>query len=341
MTKEFENIPRPTQETGDDLRSSKRSSKSNMDIVQQIGRQEKHALSSKAAIISFLRVLYGDHPKGYLTLWSRADKKTQWFEASEFALFADKAVQLATHADVYFGLGLRRERLDENHRGAASGVIAIPGLWIDIDVKGPAHKSVQYPATKEDAIDLVADFPLRPTIIVDSGHGLHVWWLFRELWLLDTDEERQQAQHLSANFQHALQEIATCHGWTIDNTQDLARLLRLPGTWNRKREPILVRVTEIHENRRYDQEEFHEYLSNKPERPSQRGTGTIYEGKRNSSLASIAGGMRRKGAAEEDILQELLKVNVDRCVPSPPCVVPNQPLLPLVAIMDVFTVSRY
>ena len=164
MTKELENIPYPTEKTGDDLRSPKRSNRLSTNIIQQIDRQEKPGLNSKEAITSFLRTLYGDRPQGYLTLWSLADKKTHWFKANEFASFADRAIKLASRTDVYFGVGLRGERLDENHRGTTKDVIAIPGFWADIDVNGSAHKGLDYPPTKEAALKLVTDFPLHPTV---------------------------------------------------------------------------------------------------------------------------------------------------------------------------------
>lgn len=316
MTKELENIPYPTEEIGDDLRSPKRSSKSSINIVPENAEREKHCLSPKDEMISFLRTLYGASPQGCLALWSLSDKKTQWFEANELALIAETALQLAAQDDVYFGLGLQRECLTENQRGTAKDVIAIPGLWIDIDVKDPAHKGLAYPPTKEDALKTVAVFPLQPTVIVDSGHGFHVWWLFKRLWVFGTEGDRQRAQRLSTDFQQTLQEIAARQGWTIDSTQDLSRILRLPGTWNRKREPVRVHVTEIHKTARYDPEELAKYLLlKKPKQSTRNRTGTIYEGERNTTLTSFAGGMRRRGATEEEMREELLKINADRCDP--------------------------
>ena len=50
-------------------------------------------------------------------------------------------------------------------------------VYIDIDVAGPAHKKTNLPASHEDAVDLLkSSLPLPPTILVDSGHGLHAYW---------------------------------------------------------------------------------------------------------------------------------------------------------------------
>jgi len=33
-------------------------------------------------------------------------------------------------------------------------------------------------------------------------------------------------------------------GWKVDNTSDLVRLLRIPGTFNFKRDPVMVEILE-------------------------------------------------------------------------------------------------
>ena len=45
-----------------------------------------------------------------------------------------------------------------------------------------------------EARRLLAEFPIPPSIVVGSGHGLHVYWLFREPFTLPADEPR--ARHL-------------------------------------------------------------------------------------------------------------------------------------------------
>jgi hypothetical protein len=101
--------------------------------------------------------------------------------------------------------------------------------------------------------------------VIDSGHGLYPWWLFRELWVFDSDEERQQAQTLAQRFLATLQEKARAHGWHIDPTADLARVLRVPSTWNRKLQPVPVRVVEYNETCRYNPSDFEPYLVETPQ----------------------------------------------------------------------------
>ena len=67
-------------------------------------------------------------------------------------------------------------------------IIAIPGLWLDLDYQSPgAHKTRHpLPPTKEAALSLLDVAPYKPSLIVHSGHGLQIYWLFKELAGFDT-----------------------------------------------------------------------------------------------------------------------------------------------------------
>src|SRR5206468_3272590 len=131
--------------------------------------------------------------------------------------------------DVYFGVGLRRERLASDRWGTAEDIIAIPGLWAEIDLKSPAHKTNNLPPTIGDGETIVREaLPphLAPSLAVHSGHGLHVYWLFRELWSFADEEDRQRAARLLQRLQATIQAVAQRRGWHVDSTFDLARILR-------------------------------------------------------------------------------------------------------------------
>jgi hypothetical protein len=159
----------------------------------------------------FLRLLYGDEAPGHLVLWTRQDKQAYWLPANRLYVAGSLAEQLAPAHDVYFGVVLQdkeaafaRWRKDNSYvpgepttRGYSETALALAGLWLDIDVQGPAHKAANLPPTKAAALGLIREFPLAPTVVVDSGHGLQPWWLFRELWVFENEKERQQAQILA------------------------------------------------------------------------------------------------------------------------------------------------
>ncbi|HET6661583.1 MAG TPA: hypothetical protein VFH16_16855 [Rubrobacter sp.] len=191
----------------------------------------------------FLRTLYMENPPGYMGLSTfGASSVTRWLAARSFSEAADLAVELGEKEDLYLNIGLRAEDLGDKRRGTAEEVIALPGLWADIDVQGPAHKAQSLPPTKRDALKVIKGIPLSPTWIIDSGHGLQVWWLFKELWTFEGEKERQRAQELSRRFQATLQARAKEYGWRVDGTHDLARVLRIPGTYNHKLEPKEVEI---------------------------------------------------------------------------------------------------
>jgi hypothetical protein len=208
--------------------------------------------------VQFLRLLFGEDAPGFLIVWTRQDKQARWLPAGDLEAASRLAGQLAATYDVYCGVALqdeqaaiakwRRENPDvlgePTTRGYSETTIALPGLWVDVDVRSPAHKATNLPPNKAAALSLIRKFPLTPTIVVDSGYGLQAWWLFRELWIFENEADRQAAQALARRFIATLQAQARTHGWQIDPTADLARVLRLPGTFNHKLAPLPVQVIE-------------------------------------------------------------------------------------------------
>ena len=214
---------------------------------------------------AFLRELYGGAGEGYMAVWTLPSKGTHWYRCDDADGIAAHAVRASETEDVYFGVGLQPHPLGASSRGQQDTVCGIPGLWVDVDIQGPAHSSLNLPTTIEEALGLVNRFPLRPSVIVMSGHGLQAYWLFREFWRLVSDEERNTARVLSDGLQQAIRSYASERGWLIDHTADLSRVLRLPGTLNRKREPVEVRVIDSYPERRYNPSDFDDFIVRVPQ----------------------------------------------------------------------------
>jgi len=83
--------------------------------------------------------------------------------------------------------------------------------------------------TKGEQIKKIESLPLAPSAIVESGHGFHVYWLFR---LPETDKE------LWRRVQTKIIEV--CGSDKAIKNPD--RLMRLPFSWHTKEEPVLVRL---------------------------------------------------------------------------------------------------
>jgi hypothetical protein len=90
-------------------------------------------------------------------------------------------------------------------------------LWVDIDV-GPDKRT----KTIKEALTRIRRLKSRPTIIVMSGHGLHCYWCFKKLTILDPSEVTQLLR-------------AICEETRGDRqSAEIARLLRMPNTINWK-----------------------------------------------------------------------------------------------------------
>ncbi len=115
------------------------------------------------------------------------------------------------------------------------------------------------------------EFPLRPSLVIWSGGGLHVYWLFRKPLYFHTPEERQAVKDLSARFQKAIILQGQERGWKLDNTSDLVRLLRIPGTFNHKADPVMVEILQ-ETDLKYEPSDFSDLSRERPSGSREKGS---------------------------------------------------------------------
>lgn len=216
----------------------------------------------------FFNYIYGDDPPGYQIIVSinKQTNKTLSYSfpaAGGLGEAARKVSELSKNPDlqVYFTVGLQGRAMARHERGIAAGVVAIPGFWFDLDIKGPGHAKEDLPATLEEALEFARTaFPLKPSIIIHSGGGIYPVWLFRELWQFESREEWQEAADLSRRLHRTLRAKGKEYGWNLDNTSPLSQVLRPPGAFNNKldipRRVIILEDTRV----RYNPEDFEPYL---------------------------------------------------------------------------------
>jgi len=189
----------------------------------------------RAAIREHLEALYGTADAGFVASWHNPTKTTTWLPATDLDAIAREIEQLGMAGNIYHGVGLHEAGLGPSTRGTVKTVCAIPGLWLDLDIGVAGHAATARPPDVEAALALIRDAVALPaSYTVASGGGLHVYWLFHEVWHFESDEERAYAAFLVESLQAAVRREAAKHGWSVDATHDLSRVLRPAGTINRK-----------------------------------------------------------------------------------------------------------
>jgi hypothetical protein len=141
-------------------------------------------------------------------------------EIEELIEYAQKKVQEGF--DVYFGVASRR-----NEGGTKKDLDYINAVWVDIDCEKEG-------IGKEQKIHELLESLFPPTVIVDSGHGLHTYWVLRE-----PTKDFETVERINLG-------LAEKFGGDR-KAYDSARILRLPGTKNFKSTPTEVRILELSE----------------------------------------------------------------------------------------------
>ncbi|WP_374539486.1 hypothetical protein [Micromonospora aurantiaca (nom. illeg.)] len=184
--------------------------------------------------LEWLTWLYGEQPRGLI--WIGGDQ--DGWKGRTFTTPRD-AAEYAASLDAMGGKGVYHRlttlaRVPEK-RGKAESSAACVALAMDLDLAGPNHKADGYPETDADLFRLLdkAGLP-EPSAWVHSGGGRYPYWRLSEPLDLTAPGHLEWAEDVSAKLHAHVIEWARHLGWKVDNTRDLARIYRLPGTTNRK-----------------------------------------------------------------------------------------------------------
>jgi hypothetical protein len=191
---------------------------------------------------SWLDALYKGTP-GYLSICSPADRwKGRRFTTDDDGLSA--AVEHIARTDqqhrpkgIYAQVTTLRE-MPADGRGGEELAYGLRGLWSDLDFGTVGHKvgpgRLPLPPDEDAVLRVVSESGLpEPTGLVWSGYGAYAWWWLPEPHLIG--EDRAEIKQMSEDWQTILAAAAYRNGWSHDTgVADLARILRIPGTVNRK-----------------------------------------------------------------------------------------------------------
>lgn len=209
-------------------------------------------------------LLLGAPEDHHALLWTLQDKRSHWVPLRDngAAAVAERASRLAAdEMDVYISVSLSAVSGGPHRRIAAADSAGIMGLWADVDIAAPdVHKKWNLPPDEKSALALLERAGVEPSLIVHSGHGLQAWWLFDEAWLFDSEQDRGAAADLAQRWNTTLRVRAAENGWTVDSVFDLSRVMRVPGTFNRKGTPVVPVRTIATSAKRYGHEDFDAFM---------------------------------------------------------------------------------
>jgi putative DNA primase/helicase len=124
--------------------------------------------------------------------------------------------------DAYFGVNPARARRGGAARARNEDLAALNCVYAEFDAK-------DYQQGKDDILQLIAKLQLKPSVIIDSGGGYHCYWLFHDPRPLFDLKERAYLTDIQARW--------VDYVGADPDAKDLARVLRIPGTYNNKYEP--------------------------------------------------------------------------------------------------------
>lgn len=196
-----------------------------------------------ATVDNYLTSMFLGLP-GLVSVCSDADR----FAGRRFTTDADgiaRAVQYVLDLDKSAPKGIYTQvtTLRENPRtgrGGEAHAHVISYLWADGDfgVTGhsPSPDDLPHPPDEDTVRQILAASGLPdPSGHVRSGGGLNPVWMLSEPYVIETEDDRRAAKTFTADAQTILGAAAYRAGYTWDiGVGDLARLMRLPGTVNRK-----------------------------------------------------------------------------------------------------------
>lgn len=180
----------------------------------------------------WLDIVYGDTP-GLIHVSSTGNWAGRCFDDTSDALAYIQRLDAAEPEGIYLRATTLRST-PETGRGGDDLSFYLPGLWADVDIAGPGHKTDQpLPPDVEAAMRIVTESGLpQPSHWIHSGGGLYPWWLLKDPAEISDIEEFRA---LSSTWQKILEASATKLGYFYGaGVGDLSRILRVPGTTNRK-----------------------------------------------------------------------------------------------------------
>lgn len=125
--------------------------------------------------------------------------------------------------ELYFSVNSSAQKRGERQKMHTDDVAALGCLFAEFDAK-------DYAGGLDEALARIQDLQVFiPSVIVASGGGYHCYWLLDKPYIVHTTTDRDRAQAVQRAWVYEVGGDASVH--------DLARVLRVPGTFNHKYNP--------------------------------------------------------------------------------------------------------
>jgi putative DNA primase/helicase len=153
---------------------------------------------------------------------------------------ADYVLELETKhkpQGIYVRMGTLAADPGEKRRGGVDDALEFVCLWADMDLEGGNHKTTKpLPATEDEILAIIAEAELpEPSEWIHSGGGYYPIWSLRHPLNLSDPELRKVVIDLSADWQRIIELASIKLGYSYGSgVGDISRVLRIPGTINRK-----------------------------------------------------------------------------------------------------------
>lgn len=216
----------------------------------------------------------------------------------------DRLLRSPSPPDLYFGACPRSRQ-----SGRKDSVRLVTCLWADLDSK-------DFPGGKPEMLDRLSRFPLSPSVIVDSGNGIHAYWFLKEPELISSPDDIRRVESY-------LRGVAKAVGGDR-SVAELARIMRVPGSLNLKDRsaPKPVQILGFSPDLRYNPSDFDDFAESfvvPPTPPRGRTPGSsiaqllksLEEGNRNDSFARMIGRLHRD-RHDPDTIFAILKPHAER-----------------------------
>lgn len=223
-----------------------------MHIASPVNSSDTSVVSAdRDQVLAWLELVHPVEDDGYSNGLMHICSVGNW-EGRTFVQPTDAAnYVMALDAQGAQGIYLRTTTLrtvpKQYSRGADGDSKMLPGFAADMDIAGPGHKTDKPLPLNEGECQYIIEMTglPEPTLWVHSGGGVYPWWLLEHPLDLTTPNALEWAQEVSTRLHDTIaawaEHLDLFYG---SGVKDMSRVLRIPGTVNRKpgTEPKLAHI---------------------------------------------------------------------------------------------------